>query len=451
MCLELLKRVRIVPGVFGVLRVAGVLGVHVLSVQFESGPSMYDIVVLDQAECSSSHSSRSVFVDLLQDAMDLFDDALGETCIADVSVAAHAMLAPSQDIAPAAAHAATPSDCIVISDDIDDHCTEGLSQAPVAPSQAPVQQTCDTPPCTKRVSSHVDHLGEEKRAQSRRNPFQLKALHEVEGGLVACAMIPSGKTFVPVPLWSQYIVDSSDPEMRRSKWIVVSNYERWLMQLVNLITNKSVRQVAKAFTDRFRHEFIACMTVARAGTDRLEDPFGEADSLHDNVPAAKRQKSTAPVLYVAVGGYTLTTLNNTVKIVLLLEKETVTFITNWVVPLLRELALSQEKYSSNSAEETDSSESMRTLASFHFIASPTPNIRDKVNWNPGTHSWAINLKKPIAKLPENFDVDPTVSRDLYEEQKNDAYRRAIAIWNKLDGSKRTRIPVLHQPGRTSSD
>ena len=45
-CLVFLKCVRIVPGVSGVLRVAGVLGVPVVSVQFESHPSMYDIVVI---------------------------------------------------------------------------------------------------------------------------------------------------------------------------------------------------------------------------------------------------------------------------------------------------------------------------------------------------------------------------------------------------------------------
>ena len=87
------------------------------------------------------------------DVMDLFDDALAEI----------AMLAPSQDITPAAGHAATPSDCLVILDDVDEHCAEALSQAPEAPSQAPVQRTCETPPCTKRASAQANHQAVQER------------------------------------------------------------------------------------------------------------------------------------------------------------------------------------------------------------------------------------------------------------------------------------------------
>ena len=238
---------------------------------------------------------------------------------------------------------------------------------------------------------------------------------------MTCALVPSGKTVVLVPLWSQYIVDCKEPGMELCKWIVVSNYERWVMQLVNLITRKSVRQVAKSFTDCFRKEFIACMEVARAVPGGLEDPFEEGGSLDDHVSVAKRVKSTTSVMEVDIGGYKVKCLNTTARMLLLLEKETVTFITSWIVPLVRELALKHEQTGSEGVSETDSSESVGALAGFHFIASPTPNIRDKVNWNPSTHSWAIQLRQPIAKPSGNFAVDPSLSADLYEEQKIDAY------------------------------
>jgi hypothetical protein len=121
--------------------------------------------------------------------MDLFDDALAET----------AMGAPSQDITHTAWHAATPSDCIVILDDKDEHCAEALSQAPEAPSQAPVQRTCETPPCPKRASAQADHQAVQKRKCSRKSALNLKAWEEVEGDVVTCALVPSGKTVVLVP------------------------------------------------------------------------------------------------------------------------------------------------------------------------------------------------------------------------------------------------------------
>jgi hypothetical protein len=164
------------------------------------------------------------------------------------------------------------------------------------------------------------------------------------------------------------------------------------------------------------------------------------------------------VMEVDIGGYKVKCLNTTARILLLLEKATVTFITSWIVPLVRDLALRQKKTGSEEVSETDGSGSVVPLEGFHFIASPTPNIRDKVNWNPSTHTWTIQTRKPILpkQLPigkphGNFAVDASLSADLYEEQKIDKYWRAIAMWNKQDGSKRTRIPILRWPGQTSQE
>ena len=177
-------------------------------------------------------------------------------------------------------------------------------------------------------------------------------------------------------------------------------------------------------------------------------PVTEDDSLPDGKPAPKRMKPSTAVIEVMIGGYKVNCLNTTVRILLLLETQTVTFITRWIVPLVQDLALCQDQKGLEGASETDSSESTGAIAAFHFIASPTPNIRDKITWNPMTHSWVLHLRQSKGTPSQHFTVDPSLPAHSYEEQKKDAYRRAIVMWNKLDSSKRQRIPAPLQPGQT---
>ena len=115
----------------------------------------------------------------------------------------------------------------------------------------------------------------------------------------------------------------------------------------------------------------------------------------------------------------------------------------WVLPLLRELARSQD---SQQLEATTATEELcpRTLQRFHFCASRTPNLRDKVCWNPLRHSWELRLKKAKGTLNDKFAVDPSLTAERYEEQKLAMYVAAIAAWNRLDGSSRHRIHALPQ-------
>ena len=76
-----------------------------------------------------------------------------------------------------------------------------------------------------------------------------------------------------------------------------------------------------------------------------------------------------------------------------------------------------------------------------MCASPTPNIRDKVQWNPLKHTWIIIVKKQKGPLAGKYCVDPELAPEKYEKEKVAAYNRAIAAWNSHDGSTRHRIPI----------
>ena len=128
-------------------------------------------------------------------------------------------------------------------------------------------------------------------------------------------------------------------------------------------------------------------------------------------------------------------LNDATKIAMRLDENTIKFIVGWVVPLVRELARSQD----SPVHVATLAETPRHLDGFFFSVSQTPNIRDKVTWNPVMHSWQLFTKKPKVVSDENFVVDHELSPEAYEAQKFTQYHAAIAAWNNIDGSTRFRI------------
>ena len=95
---------------------------------------------------------------------------------------------------------------------------------------------------------------------------------------------------------------------------------------------------------------------------------------------------------INIGGFNVQCMNYGPRMVLKLDLATAKFISAWVIPLMRELARSQAQ--SHLSLETAASESTDAFAGFQFCARPTPNIRDKVQWNPMKHCWRILVKKP---------------------------------------------------------
>ena len=122
------------------------------------------------------------------------------------------------------------------------------------------------------------------------------------------------------------------------------------------------------------------------------------------------------------------------------DDDTVKFISGWILPLAMKLAHSQAD--TGSSTDTVPSESPIALAAFHFVASPTPDIRDKVYWKPTSSRWSVRASKQQGTYnPAELAVDPCLDSDQYTTAKGATYLRAIAIWNRLDGSRRHRIPV----------
>ena len=323
----------------------------------------------------------------------------------------------------------------------------GYSEPDHRPCRDPRPKTC------KRPSSDTEEQQKQKivkssplpveSSQSRRPrnfrelPLKLTKIvmancDDVE---LRCIGVQRSKTqIVPVPLWNQYTVSWKTIAVA-GKWIVVSNYERWVMQLVDALTSKSVRAIAKKFCDKLKNEFQTCLWEARRPV-ALENPFEKVIPDRERVDII-----TEPTMAVKIGGHSVTCLNHACRMVLRLDTTTAKFILDWVVPFVNKLAHSQ-------ALPPSPSDAVRALANFHLIASPTPNIRDKVQWCVNKHFWEITVKKSryseedqsTALNAKDFQVDPRLCPAKYQEAQISTYRHAIAVWNKLDGSNRFRIP-----------
>ena len=377
---------------------------------------------------------------------DIFAAALSETSVLSDESQSLPSTAPSQDtlLDPSTS---LDDDLIMIEDDAINPGSitlqVSLDESQSLPSSAPSQDSLsqnDQPPPAKR------------RKYITEKPPQFHEVPTTGNNAVMCVFVPrDNKCSYPVPLWNQYNVTWNGQNLGTSKWIVVSSQERWLMKVIDEVTQKSVRHVAKAFMDRFRNEFLACLGKARARVV-LDDAF---DVAHDEIKSttvpsnvnrvqdrhAVRDRHSLPEVVVHVGGFDLVCLNHGNRIALKLCDDTVKFIAAWVVPLLRELAHSQDSQQLGATTDTDKHRPS-TLQGFHFCASSTPNLRDKIVWNPLRHSWEVRLKHAKGKLTEKFVVDPSLAAHLYEAQKLAMYVAAIAAWNRLDGSSRHRIHAL---------
>jgi hypothetical protein len=376
-------------------------------------------------------------------SMDIFADALTDALMYGDSTPPPPPKAPSQELsldfevedAVAIDLLSDDEDQLVAGTIGDPASADALGNSMVAPSvDCKSIVAVRPPPCKRR---RVQEKGPKLIEVSSGDPCE-----------IVCIFVDNGKIRVPVPLWSQYTVTWIGADVEASRWIMVGNYERWVCSLVDVVTNSSVRRVAKSFLDRVRKEFVACLETARR-PEALGDAFlgaesGDSSTVALGAAIATRRQSNGirilhraekPSLVLNIGGFHVMCLNDAKKMVMRLNDETIKFIVGWVVPLLRETARSQD------LEVTEAAEAPRKLAQFHFIAPTTPNIRDKVIWNPTKHCFEILLAKNKRSPSEKCDVDPSLDRQSYDEAKATAYRRAIETWNKLDGSSRHRIPT----------
>ena len=373
--------------------------------------------------------------------MDVFGDALDDPWAACTAPQSVSKMAPSQDtLFDSTPRRASPT--ITVIDD-DEHVSPESSTEGSQPSATYVLADAVSSPKSDAVTPSLS-----KRRRVTTKVPQFTPVPSGDAMEVMCVFVPSGKKLIPVALWTQYTVTWDATSLGDSRWLMFSNYERWLMELVDVATNRPIRAVAKNFMDRFRQEFLVALNKARV-PEKLEDAFAlRDDSEHINtntddmgaqpLPGRWRNRKFTPELLVNIGGFDMITVNDAKKIVMKIDVNLVKFIYAWVVPLVRDMARSQDKQES---ETMQSPEAPSNLARFHFEASSTPNIRDKVVWNPMDHKWKVLLKKPLHSPELLHCPDPDLDPQSYEFAKLTAYGEAILEWNRCDGSTRHRIPV----------
>ena len=380
--------------------------------------------------------------------MDLFAAALEDTCNVDPKVEATATRALSQGLPPRQGTA--PIQDIVAIDELGATSSDDCLEISKVPMQVP--ETPEKVSGAKRASSASEDSGEKKRKCNPKKCLQLARIKYWDGDRVPCVFVRNGAQQVPVPLWCQYTGLWRDLDFGDSRWIIVSNYESWVMGLVDAVTNKSVREVAKAFADHFRKEFQTAMATART-TRNLENPLSDSeDENHGTAPSIVRYTEVKPaVVEIAIGEFTILALNSKRKMALQFDEASVKFIVGWIVPKMRVCAKTKAPSQEMLGCSPSTALSQDDLNGFHLRDGPTPNIRDKVCWNPTAHKWKVLLKHAKGKPSEDFAVDPAQDAQTYEKQKVAAYWRAVETWNRLDSSSRFRIPMNHFSQSSAAD
>ena len=344
------------------------------------------------------------------------DDAALETISEEEACDAFTIATKSTDCADAPKHAKTPS--------------------PSSPRKRPLSKSAKKDPTSSRVrnadkSCRIKPLGEGDATQLQ----YVFIKHHTHGRQ-------------PIPLWGAYNAVWDVKDVQDVSFIKVGTREHWLKRLVDSQTKKHAREVAAAFVDSFRLTFNDCLNNARSFTDDVENVLdNELPGGVDNTDSLARFKKTkwAGVVKLDICGHSVHCLNNAAMILLKLDVHTIEFIASWVAPLVKELAETHVRTggSKQSLGLDGGSKNVSSLANqFQFASLPTPNVRDKVCWEPTHHAWRVHVQKPKGMFDaSDFTVDPGLCGKAYDAAKLTVYRDAVDTWNRLDGTTRARIPT----------
>ena len=382
--------------------------------------------------------------------MDFFADALFDNGAMCAPAAVNVLLAPSHENAdafmPPSQESASAGSTEVCSGGI----LIDLLDDPTETSPAS-KMSHDKPEKSNSVKRTIDASSppsiKKPKATATKNKKDRCKLKEVvldgtasNGYNVTCVPVPRGNRQKVVPLWPLYEAQWRNYDFQDAKWIVVGNYESWVKQIVAEFSSKTTREMSKVFFDKVRLEFHTCLSQARKAT-----PSATMDSDDEADAAAPDQgkKVVKPFLQVQIGGFSVECLNTNRRVVFKLDADTVGFINNWICPLIKELCRSnlERADSPKDASTPAADEGASNLDVFKFTACATPNIREKVIWDPLTNEWKILVKKPKGSAPMPRFVDPALAAEDYEKQKVVEYWKAVQAWNDSDGSPRLRIPV----------
>jgi hypothetical protein len=311
--------------------------------------------------------------------------------------------------------------------------------------------TTTAPPITSQTSLDVLDVviqPKKKRKCNEKLPTITHIASSCDNELL-CIFVQKGTTkashatTMPVPLWGQYTVRMNGNSLG-AQWLIISNYENWIVRLVDTVSVKSVRDLAKRLFDRVRLEFVKCLDKARRrdaiadgscdGDDDADAPDATSFQRTDTHCAPHAKLNRCPEIIIRIGWFDLYCLNNKNRIVMRLDATTIKFINEWLVPLLRDMAIAKD----HPMKPLSPDQSIDPVG-FQFSSNTTPNIRNKVTWNPTRHAWDVQATNPKSEITGRFEADPSLGVDEFEEAKIAAYVAAIEAWNANDNSKRHRI------------
>ena len=251
---------------------------------------------------------------------------------------------------------------------------------------------------------------------------------------------------LPIPLWGVYnVVWDVRDKLQDVSFIRVGTMEHWLQRLISALTRKPARALAKAFVDSFQLTFKDRLNNARLFSDEADDVFSnESPGGVENTCFLARVKKTklAGIVKLSIGGHSVHCLNHATQALLKLDAGTIEFIASWVAPLVKELAerLGTDGSQPSHALNGGSSEVSSLATKFKFASPPTPNVRDKISWDPKRHAWHVFVRKPKGTFDaSDFKVNPDLRGNEYDAEKLAVYRRAVETWNRLDGTTRLRV------------
>ena len=378
--------------------------------------------------------------------MDLFSLALG-----DENTGRCLEQSASSPYASAVAHS---QECAGVNDDIEDltmldveHALADASEkscnaALTTPIKDRPQMRSNTrrPVQLERKRSSLDLTAENKRRRAKDTFLSMSPLGSDASFIMPIVFVEHENNKVgevPIPLWNMYRATWGETNFGGAVWICVAPTEHWVTRLVDSQTKKNTREVCSKLCALMRKELNNCLEVKRAPHIVCDDLFG------DSKVVAKKRKVEVGAMDVILGEYPLTIVNTSTKCLLKCDENTKKFVRMWLTPLVKVVALSQD--SSNDSQD-GSQDATVQLAPFHMSVNATPNVREKVSWEPLNHMWKLILNMPKA-APPKFHVDPRLDAAAYDQEKVKLYWQAIDTWNALDGSKRHRIVSTRLSGQ----
>jgi len=334
-------------------------------------------------------------------------------------------------------------------DDFDDDSP--MMVASICPEQVPT--TPQKVARSKRALPQAQAGCKSKRKYDADNNLQFSKISLGAGIAVPCVSCDG----IPIALWNQYTCSWRSLDFKDSKWIKVGYSEPWVKQLVDACAmskkKKNARHVIKKLTDHMQKEVNACL-ASEARKNKDYDPFASFTPEPEGCFGITRRRNAVnefcPVVQILIGEFNVLCLNNKRQVALKVDEATTAFIEGWMLPLIKSFVDNPDEVDKpsefTSHPETASGNLAGTVQGFSFSSCFTPNLRDKVVWCPEQHSWKVYVKHatPGSFTPEemrDFVVDSEQPAETYDKDKIAAYWRAITAWNRVDGSKRHRIPL----------